>query len=188
MDTIGAEPDVFRTGLIGKLTRYADSNEVQFNQTTVADAISDLILKISAKFTTMEKRSDKRFGIVEKDIVLLIDEYDYPLLNHLRNPIKTEQILKIFYGFYSSIKGCSNFMRFVFITGITKFKQLSHFSGLNNIVDLTFEKGFSEICGFTKEEITSSLPKYLDEALSSHVENGTLAPDSTVDDLMNKIA
>ncbi|MDR1040903.1 MAG: AAA family ATPase [Deltaproteobacteria bacterium] len=188
MNTIGTEPDAFHTGLIGKLLRFAVSYKVQINTSTVADAISDLIMNISMKCATMEEKSDQLVDIVKKNVVLLIDEYDFPLLNHLRDPIKIEQMRKILYGFYSSIKGCSNFLRFTFITGITKFKQLSLFSALNNVVDLTFEDGFSEICGFTKEEITSSFFRYLEDAVSSQVENGTLAPNSTVDDLMEKIS
>ncbi|MDR1041693.1 MAG: AAA family ATPase [Deltaproteobacteria bacterium] len=187
MNTIDVEPDDFQTGLIDRLMTFADSYEVQISQTKVANAISDLIIKISMKYSTSEKESDKRITIGEKNVVLLIDEYDFPLLNHLRDPVKIERIRKILYGFYSSIKGCSNFLRFVFITGITKFKQLSLFSAMNNIVDLTFEKGFSEICGFTKDEITSSFRKYLEEAISSQVEEGILAPNSTVDDLMSMI-
>ncbi|MDR1039150.1 MAG: AAA family ATPase [Deltaproteobacteria bacterium] len=189
MNNVSSDPDHFKTDLISKLLPIANSYKVQINQSDIAGAISDLIINVSIKCTTqkMKKKGEKRVDIGEKNVVLLIDEYDFPLLKHLHNPVKIEKMRSMLYDFYSSIKGCSNFLRFIFITGITKFRQLSLFSALNNIEDISFDERFSAICGFTKDEITASYGKYLDRALPKMIENGGLPHGSTVDKVMEKI-
>ncbi|MDR1041919.1 MAG: AAA family ATPase [Deltaproteobacteria bacterium] len=187
MNTVEVEPVDFQADLISKLKLFADSYGVKIKQTKIAGAISDLIMKISIKYTVPKNETDRRVNIGAKNVVLLIDEYDFPILKNLRDPTKIEQMRSMLYGFYSSIKGCSNFLRFVFITGITKFKQLSLFSALNNVMDISFDEEFSTICGFTKDEIQSNFGMYLGEALSEQVSEGKLPSDSTVDRLMDKI-
>ncbi|MDR1039693.1 MAG: AAA family ATPase [Deltaproteobacteria bacterium] len=166
MNAVEVEPADFQADLISQLKLYADSYDVKINRTKIAGAIRDVIMKISIKCAVPKNESDRRIDIGARNVVLLIDEYDFPLLRHLRDPIKIEQMRSILYGLYSSIKGCSKFLRFVFITGITKFKHPSLFSALNNVMDITFDENFSTICGFTKDEIKLNYGMYLDKALS----------------------
>ncbi|MDR1040767.1 MAG: AAA family ATPase [Deltaproteobacteria bacterium] len=189
MNTVDPDPDQFQSGLISTLMPVADSYGVRISQSSIANAISDLIVNVSIRCQTPKNENigDGRIGIGEQNVVLLIDEYDFPLLKHLRDPIGIEKIRSLLYNFYSSIKGCSNFLRFIFITGITKFKQLSLFSALNNIKDITFDKNFSTICGFTEKEITTFYGKYLDRALAGMIDEKLLPPESTKDDIMAEI-
>ncbi|MDR1039352.1 MAG: AAA family ATPase [Deltaproteobacteria bacterium] len=190
MNTVDSEPSQFQAGLISKLKPFADAYNVQINQSSIANAISDLIINVSAKCAIPRKSKSARnpVDIVDRNVVLLIDEYDFPLLKHLREPIKIEKMRSMLYDLYSSIKGCNKFLRFVFITGITKFKQLSLFSAMNNVMDISFNEEFSTICGFTKDEIKLNFGIYLDIALSKQVSEGKFPPGSTVDRLMDKIS
>jgi hypothetical protein len=190
MNTVDADPDQFQDGLISKLMPIANSYNVTISQSSIANAISDLIMNISIRCATpkINEHDSRRVEIGEKNVVLLIDEYDFPLLKHLRDPLKIEKIRSMLYDFYSSVKGCSDFLRFTFITGITKFKQLSLFSALNNIEDISFDDRFSLICGFSKDEITTYYSKYLDRALSKEIDSGALPQGSSVDDIMRKIS
>jgi hypothetical protein len=187
MNTIDPDPDLFQTGLISKLKPFANAYLVDINQFSIADAISDLIINISIKCSVPKHQNDRRVDIAEKNVVLLIDEYDFPLLKHLNDPEKIEKMRGILYNFYSSIKGCSDYLRFIFITGITKFNQLSLFSALNNIRDITLDSNFSTICGFTKNEISTSYAKNIDMTVTTMIKEKTLPPGSTIDDIMEKI-
>ncbi|MDR1039809.1 MAG: AAA family ATPase [Deltaproteobacteria bacterium] len=195
MNTVNTDPEQFQNGLIGRLLPISKSHHVEISQSNIASAISDLITNISLKYAIPEISpdsekgdSDGPGGIGIGNVVLLIDEYDFPLLQHLRNPEKIEKLRLMLYEFYSAIKGCSDYLRFVFITGITKFKQLSIFSALNNVVDLSYESDFATICGFTKCEISSFFGKHLEKALSKQIAMGDLPPNSTPDNLIDKIA
>ncbi|MDR1040225.1 MAG: AAA family ATPase [Deltaproteobacteria bacterium] len=190
MNTVDSDPNHFQDGLISKLIPIANSYDVQISRSSIANAISDLIMNISIKCAApkINDMSHGRVNVGDKNVVILIDEYDFPLLKHLHDPVKIEKIRSMLYDFYSSLKGCSNFLRFTFITGITKFKQLSLFSAMNNINDISFHENFSAICGFTKKEITDSYGKHLNKALPKVIERGGLPSGSTVDDIMDKIS
>ena len=89
-------------------------------------------------------------------VVFLVDEYDKPLLDTLRTPELHTNIKKTLYAFYSVIKGSSQYLRFVFLTGVTRFAKVGIFSGLNNLKDITMRQDFSGLCGITEEELQSS--------------------------------
>ena len=106
-----------------------------------------------------EKRYDKRFKelILElsktNKVVILVDEYDKPLIDFVdKNDIAKENrdVLKTFFG---NIKGADEYIRFVFITGVSKFSKVSVFSDLNNLRDITLSKAFSTMLGYTQEEL-----------------------------------
>jgi Predicted AAA-ATPase. len=84
---------------------------------------------------------------------LLIDEYDAPLLDVLHIPDKLEGVRGEMTNFYSPIKKSDQYLKFVFLTGITKFSQLSIFSKLNNLTDISMFPQYSAICGITQQEL-----------------------------------
>jgi len=84
--------------------------------------------------------------------VVILDEYDAPLLDVLNQPEKLAEVRKIMQEFYQPLKACERYEHFVFITGITKFSQLSIFSTLNNITNITMLPQYSAICGITVNE------------------------------------
>lgn len=85
--------------------------------------------------------------------VVILDEYDAPLLDYLHKPEMLEQVRHIMQEFYQTVKVCDADEQFVFIAGITKFSQLSIFSTLNNLRDISMLPQYSAICGITKNEL-----------------------------------
>jgi hypothetical protein len=99
-------------------------------------------------------------GCAEKykvQTVVLIDEYDSQLLNVIDNPDKLDPVRNFIRSFYAPLKACDAYIRFVFITGITKFSQLSIFSELNNLANISMVPEYTAICGITQTELETQL-------------------------------
>lgn len=92
-----------------------------------------------------------------QQVVVLIDEYDAPLLDVMHKEEYLDELRFMMRNFYSPLKGCDMFLRFVFLTGITKFSQLSIFSELNNIVNISMEGEYASICGITQDELLTQM-------------------------------
>ena len=90
-------------------------------------------------------------------VVVLLDEYDAPVLENLDKPEQMEQVRNIMRDFYSPLKGQAERLRFVMITGITKFSQLSIFSELNNLNNITLLPQYEALCGITAEELATQM-------------------------------
>ena len=92
-----------------------------------------------------------------RQVVVLIDEYDAPLLDVVHEETNLKELRNIMRNFYSPLKDSEPYLRFVFLTGITKFSQLSIFSELNNITNVSMDDEYAGICGITKEELMSQM-------------------------------
>lgn len=114
-----------------------------------------------------------------KQVVILIDEYDAPLLDVVHESENLEALRNTMRNFYSPLKGCEPMLRFVFMTGITKFSQLSIFSELNNIRNVSMDEPYAGICGITKDELLTQMAEGIDE-LSQHLE---LSREDTLQEL-----
>ena len=97
-----------------------------------------------------------------KQVVVLIDEYDAPLLDVVHEAEQLEVLRYTMRNFYSPLKACDPYLRFVFLTGITKFSQLSIFSELNNISNISMLPEYAGICGITLEEIETQMAEDVD--------------------------
>lgn len=97
-----------------------------------------------------------------KQVVVLIDEYDAPLLDVAHQDERLESLRYLMRNFYSPLKQCEPMLRFVFLTGITKFSQLSIFSELNNITNISMDEAYAGICGITKEELLTQMSDDID--------------------------
>lgn len=100
---------------------------------------------------------EKAFNATGKKVVILIDEYDAPMLDAIGNAEKQAVVRNIMRDFFSPLKAQANHLRFVFLTGITKFSQLSIFSELNNLNNISMDDEFSSICGISKEELQTQM-------------------------------
>ena len=116
-----------------------------------------------------------------KQAVVLIDEYDAPLLDVAHEKEKLDFLRNTMRNFYSPLKDCEPMLRFVFLTGITKFSQLSIFSELNNIKNVSMDEPYAGICGITKEEMLTQMSDDID-ALAEHQE---LSREETIEELKN---
>ncbi len=89
-------------------------------------------------------------------VVILIDEYDKPIVDNLTRPELRESFRETLEGFYGVLKGKDEFIRFGFLTGVTKIGKMSVFSGLNNIQDISMRLEYSDICGISEAELKDS--------------------------------
>ena len=97
------------------------------------------------------------YRITGEQVVVLIDEYDAPMLDTMGDLELKKQVRNRIRDLYSPLKAQSQYLWFVFLTGITKFSQLSIFSELNNLTDISMDRRFVEICGITEQEIHDNL-------------------------------
>ena len=95
-------------------------------------------------------------------VVVIIDEYDAPLLDVVHEDEQLPQLRQVMRNFYSPLKACDPYLRFVFLTGITKFSQMSIFSELNNLKNISMMPEYAGICGITLEELQTKLTDYID--------------------------
>ena len=108
-----------------------------------------------------------------KKVVILIDEYDKPIVDNLGNPELADNFKKTLQGFYSVLKAKDGQIRFGFLTGVSKIGKLSVFSGLNNLTDISIEPEYSDVCGISEED----LHKYFDESVAELAEANNLSID-----------
>lgn len=94
-------------------------------------------------------------------VVVILDEYDAPLLNVLHDEERMKEVRQLMRTLYSPLKDCDPYLRFVFITGISKFSQLSIFSEINNLKVISMLPEFSTLCGFTQQEIEDNFQEGL---------------------------
>jgi hypothetical protein len=171
------------------------------SSTNSSDALQESILKKLKKINDSEKLglditlpgTDLPFVIqalkekYNEKVVVLIDEYDAPVSNNIDNPglaLKNRDILR---DFYSGFKDTDKFLRFVFVTGVTRYVFMGLSAGLNQLYDLTLDEKFSNICGFTHDEFDGCFAEYLPGTLQELKRKNVLAPNATVSDLRRKI-
>ncbi|MDR3251028.1 MAG: ATP-binding protein [Tannerella sp.] len=118
----------------------------------------------------MTELSDKFGELIEKlhlstgqQVVLLVDEYDKPITDHLSNPEVRETNKNTLHDFYQVLKAVDEHIRLIFLTGVSKFSGVSVFSALNNPDDITIDEQYATICGYTQEELESYFTEYFDE-------------------------
>jgi hypothetical protein len=99
----------------------------------------------------------------KKQVVVLVDEYDKPILDVIEDKKEAEKVRKELKGFYSTLKGLDRYIRFVLITGVSKFSKVSLFSGLNQLKDISLDVRYGNICGYTQEELEFYFKEYLEE-------------------------
>ncbi|AIN93449.1 ATP-binding protein [Treponema putidum] len=126
-----------------------------------------------------EKEAAQRFaGIIQrayqktgKQAVILVDEYDKPLLQTMGvNEALNEEYRNTLKAFYSVIKTCDQYIRFAFLTGVTKFSKVSIFSDLNNLKDISMLNDYAEVCGLTQGEIENTFKPEI-ERLAGNTKN-----------------
>ena len=99
-----------------------------------------------------------------KNVVVLVDEYDTPLLKNLGENEEQEKANRALYkGFFAVLKDCDAYLRFVFFTGVTKFSKVSIFSDLNQLQDITMSSRFDSICGITQQELENSFAPEIED-------------------------
>ena len=109
-------------------------------------------------FQELIQEAHKQYG---RQVVLLIDEYDKPIIDNIDNMELAEQMRKQLRGFYSIIKAADEHLRFVMLTGVSKFAKVSIFSGLNNLKDISLNPKYGSICGYTEKDLNQVFSEHL---------------------------
>ena len=86
------------------------------------------------------------YQTTQKQVVILIDEYDKPLLETVNDEALNEANRSLLKAFYEVLKQCDRYIRFAFLTGITKFSKTNLFSGVNNLIDITLQEEYGSVC------------------------------------------
>ena len=137
------------SGLRARLNLILSEWEEIFGSSTVSDEPGDRLYQIV-------KKAKAQTGL---PVVLLVDEYEKPVLDMIGDPEKQERNRQELNGFYSNIKDLDDYLRFVLFTGVTKIGKLSVFSALNNLNELTFDDRYATLCGISEQEIHDNFEK-----------------------------
>jgi len=124
--------------------------------------INTLQSSISIRLANLIKRIYEKKG---KQVVVLIDAYDKPLLevNVMSNETLFEEFRILLYDFFSPLKTCDKYLRFVFFTGITRFTNPSSYTSINNVTDISLYPEYSCVCGFTKDELLNQMAEDIEQ-------------------------
>ncbi len=117
-------------------------------------------------FRSLVDKLHEKFG---RGVVILIDEYDKPIFEHIEDREDAEEFRKFLSSFYQIIKGAEAKERFVFLTGVTRLAKLSIFSKLNNLFDITMDEDYATMMGYTQAEMESNFAGWLDKAMAEQV-------------------
>ena len=128
-----------------------------FEKTYGCEKASD---ELTIRFRELVKNISRK---TESQVVVLIDEYDAPLLTVLHDSERMEPMRTLLQSFYSPLKKLDQYLRFVFITGISKFSQLSIFSQLNNLNNISMLPQYAGICGITEQELKDNFQEGIAE-------------------------
>ncbi|MDR0681183.1 MAG: ATP-binding protein [Dysgonamonadaceae bacterium] len=107
----------------------------------------------SSRLTGLIRRAYAKTG---KRVVVLVDEYDKPLLESMNNLELNDKMRDALKGFYGVLKGMDANLRFVFLTGVTKFSKVSVFSDLNMLIDISMDRAYAGVCGISKRELLTN--------------------------------
>lgn len=116
--------------------------------------MDDVSTELSQRFESIIKAAHKKTG---RQVVILVDEYDKPLVANIHNKENIDHYRERLSSLYSNFKSSAEHIRLAFLTGVSRFSKLSVFSDLNNIVDISFIDGYADICGITEQEMLDNL-------------------------------
>jgi hypothetical protein len=152
--------DVLFTNLNRNMEHCAQKYGVSVSGESSADRFARLIYTLKNHFS--------------ERVVVIIDEYDKPLLNTMDNPTIHTKMRDELKGFYGVLKSSDEYLKFVFLTGVTKFSHVSVFSDLNQLVDLTLEPKYAGLCGITQDELEQNFMPEIEEILQNTGNNREL--------------
>ncbi|WP_300673776.1 ATP-binding protein [Desulfoluna sp.] len=133
--------------ILNALQILAEQFDVTPRFDNIADRFEDLIRQVREK--------------TDQKVVILVDEYDKPILDNITHPEIAAQLRECLKDLYSVIKAQDDNIRFVFITGVSKFSKVSIFSGLNNLDDITLDPKYSTLCGYTQKDLEQCFGEHL---------------------------
>ena len=137
----------FKSSFANELNSIAEKFGIKLKNNNYKESFKELISSLGKK----------------EKVVILIDEYDKPIINFVDNIDIARENREILKNFYETIKSYDEYIKFVFLTGVSKFSKVSVFSGLNNLIDITLDPAFVTITGCTEEELNLYFEEYIKE-------------------------
>jgi hypothetical protein len=142
--------------MLSFLKQQANANQLTLISEYASDCFAELI-------EALHRKTDNK-------VVVLIDEYDRPILNTMGKP-EAEGIREFLQEFYMILKGTDDHLKFIFLTGVTKVAKVSIFSVLNSPDDITMDEQYASICGYTQEELERDFSEYIDNTAVHFMKN-----------------
>ena len=149
----------FGGGVLGSLDDLGQSLHEQLTHHETRFDLPAAFPDVRSRFKSLIRRLHEKVG---QRVVILIDEYDKPILDRIEQPEIARAIREGLKDFYSVIKDSDAHVRFAFLTGVSKFSKVSLFSGLNNLEDITVSADYSAICGYTDADVDHVFAAELD--------------------------
>lgn len=128
----------------------ADILNYQFDKWKREYCISNIYTDFSSR---LRQIIENAHAVTGEKVVILIDEYDAPLVAHINDEPKYNSLRNLLKSIYVNLKDCDSHIRFAMLTGITRFSRMNIFSGLNNLNDISLDRKYGAICGITEEEL-----------------------------------
>jgi len=116
----------------------------------------------------------------KNQVVVLVDEYDSAIINNLKNSELAEKNRDILKGFFGTLKGLDEHLKFTFVTGVSKFSQVSLFSGPNNLKDITMDPRYAGMMGYTEEELKQSFSEHIQFIVENKKDQRSLVTKNTI--------
>ncbi|MFH1643669.1 MAG: AAA family ATPase, partial [bacterium] len=146
-------PGEFEKWLNEKISDTAKENSIDIGASqTIQSSFSKIIKELSKK----------------NKVVIIIDEYDKPILDNISDLKSAEKTREILRNFYSTFKDLDQYLKFIFLTGVTRFSKVSLFSGLNNLYDLTIGEEAATLFGYTQKEVEFYFNDYVESIAKKH--------------------
>ena len=142
---LNTTPEKLEAGLQESVQDIAKSYRTSISGSSSQSQLKRLIIELSTK----------------NRVVVLVDEYDHPIINNLENLDTAKKNRDIIKGFFTTLKSLDEHLRFTFITGVSKFSQVSLFSGVNNLKDITMNPKYAEMMGYTEGELREHFKEYV---------------------------
>ena len=146
-------PEILKKSILSNLELIYSAEGFELKDTVAADAFARLIVMLNQKYG--------------QRVVVLVDEYDKQILDHITDIETASANRQAVRGFYGILKSMDPYLRFTFISGVTKFTKTSVFSGLNNLLDITLKEEYANICGIETGDLGRCFGEHIRE-LSTH--------------------
>ena len=140
-------PEILEESITSVLRKYYISEALEISDNYISDIFVTLIRQLYDKYQT--------------GVVVLIDEYDKPILDHINNTEIADANRQVLRSLYGVLKSLDSFLKFTFVTGVSKFTKASIFSELNNLLDITLMDDFANICGVTMDDLDFYFDPYI---------------------------
>lgn len=158
---LNAEDFMADQGLERLLNRILGDYEKEYGIDEIADTLA-------GRFSRLIRKVAETTG---REVVILVDEYDKPLLSVAEDKERFEKNQRILKSFFGNLKTMDDYIGFVFITGVARFTKISIFSDINNLKDISMENAYADICGWTEEELVKYFPSAIEKLAEEREED-----------------